>query len=310
MIEVLQSGTRASLQDAGRPGHRHLGIPSSGAADRLSFALANWMTGNHWDAPAIECTLGGQHFRIKKDTVIALAGAEMWAQINGQNVKNFTAFPVKAGDILTLSFARKGCRAYLGIAGGFKGEAFLGSVSTYPPACIGGLDGFPLKAGDIIEAGAGHGERRIIPPGYTPGISTHVVLRARPGPEFFDLSLASQRHLFISPFHATDHTDRMGSRLKGDRIQTAKPISMTSGPMLSGTLQVPAKGGPILSLVDGHCTGGYPRVIQVIRADFWQMGQISPGTKVSFQRSFIDDPAKILTRRNAFYGGLMDGFAF
>lgn len=310
MIEVLQTGTRTTIQDAGRAGHRHIGIPSSGAADKLSFALANWMVGNVWDAPALECVLGGQHFRFVKDGICALAGAEMWAQINGQNVKNFTSFPVKAGDILTLSTARQGCRAYLAIAGGLSGETFLGSVSTYRLAEIGGYEGRELKVGDRLMVREGAGERCQIPMGYTPYISNHIVLRARPAPEFNDLSLASQRHLFISPYFATPHTDRMGARLKGDKLELAKPASMTSGPMLPGTLQVPPNGGPILSLVDAHCTGGYPRAIQIIRADQWLLGQIGPGTQVSFQRSFEPDPPKILKRRNAFYGGLIDDFTF
>ncbi len=310
MIEIIQSGTRVSLQDAGRPGHRHLGIPGSGAADKLSYGLANWMAGNPWDTPALECTLGGQHFRFHSDKTIALAGAEMWAQINGQNVNNFAATTVKAGDILTLSFARQGCRAYLAVSGGFSGERFLGSVSTYAPANIGGFDGRNLMTGDRLTAGKNIGERRAIPQGYMPRISNHAVLRARPGPEFENLTLAGQRHLFISPYHATAQTDRMGARLKGDRLDLEGLDSMTSGPMLPGTLQVPPDGRPILSLVDGHCTGGYARVVQIIQPDHWIMGQVGPGTMISFQRSFADDPPQILKRRNAFYGGLMDGFEF
>lgn len=311
MIEVLHSGTRAALQDAGRPGYRHLGIPGSGAADKLSFALANWMVGNGWDLPAIECTLGGQHFRFQKDTHIALAGAEMWAQVNGMNVNNFTSFPVKKGDILTLSFARQGCRAYVAVAGGLAGDKFMNSVSTYTPAGLGGIGGEVLIAGDKLALKEpGEYTRRTIPVGYKPGISNHIVLRARPGPEYFDLTTECQRHLFISPFRATTQTDRMGSRLRGDKISMTEETSMTSGPMLPGTLQVPPNGEPILALVDGHCTGGYPRVLQVIRADNWLMGQIGPGTAISFQRCFTADAPVILKRRNAHYSSLIEGFAF
>ena len=152
MIEVLNGGTRATVQDAGRPGHRHLGIPQSGAADKLSFALANWMAGNRWDAPAIECALGGLHMRFTEPTTIAIAGAEMWAQINGMNVKNFSAMPVEAGDILTLSFARDGCRAYIAIAGGLKVPEFMESCSTYLPAEFGGHEGRALRTGDKLAA--------------------------------------------------------------------------------------------------------------------------------------------------------------
>ena len=315
MIEVLNGGTRATVQDAGRPGFRHLGIPQSGAADKLSFALANWMAGNRWDAPAIECALGGLHLRFTEPTTIAIAGAEMWAQINGMNVKNFSAMPVEKGDILTLSFARDGCRAYIAIAGGLKVAEFMGSSSTYLPAEFGGHEGRALQTGDKLTVSHRPREAaRKIPNGYTPKLSRHIVLRSRPAPEWDLMNAASQRHLFVSPFIATPETDRMGSRLRGDKIETGATRSMTSSPLLPGTLQVPPDGQPILMLADGHCTGGYPRALQVIRADLWLLGQIAPGSQVSFRRCFAENAPKILSGRNSFYGGqyggLIEGFAF
>jgi len=311
VIEVLNGGTETTIQDQGRFGHRHLGIPSSGAADRLSFALANWMAGNRWNAPAFECALGGLHIRFASDTTIGLAGAEMWAQINGQNVSNFTAIPVYKGDILTLSFARDGCRAYIAVAGGIKLPKFMGSTSTYLPAQIGGLEGRALRTGDkLVISNRPREAPRTIPKGFTPSLSRHIVLRARAAPEWENLDKPSQRHLFVSPFHASAATNRMGARLRGDKISMKTPISMTSSPLLPGTLQVPTDGQPILALADGHCTGGYPRVLQVIRADWWLLGQIAPGSQVSFRRCFEEDAAKILTARNSFYGGLMAGFSF
>jgi len=315
MIEVLNGGTRATIQDAGRPGYRHVGIPQSGAADKLSFALANWMVGNRWDAPAIECALGGLHLRFTEPTTIALAGAEMWAQINGLNVKNYTAMTVNKGDILTMSFVRDGCRAYVAISGGLKIPEFMGSASTYLPAEFGGYEGRALRTGDKLTASNRPREApRKIPTGYTPRLSRHIVLRTRTAPEWELLSKPSQRHLFVSPFVATSATDRMGSRLRGDRIDSDSTLSMTSSPLLPGTLQLPPDGQPILILADGHCTGGYPRVLQVIRADLWLLGQIAPGSQVSFRRCFEGDSSEILAGRNSFYsgehGGMIEGFAF
>ena len=311
MIEVLNGGTRATIQDAGRPGYRHLGIPQSGAADKLCFALSNWMVGNRWDAPAIECALGGLHLRFLEATTIAIAGAEMWAQINGMNIKNFTAMPVKKGDILTLSFARDGCRAYIAIAGGIKVPTFMSSSSTYLPAAFGGHEGRALRTGDTLAASNRPREAsRKIPQGYKPQWSRHIVLRARHAPEWELLNAASHRNLFVSPFIATPQTDRMGSRLRGDKIETEATQSMTSSPLLPGTLQIPPDGQPILVLADGHCTGGYPRALQVIRADLWLLGQIAPGSQVSFRRCFAENAPKILLGRNSFYGGLIEGFAF
>lgn len=310
MIEIRQSGTRLTIQDAGRPGHRHEGIPRSGAADKLSFALANYMVGNPWDMPALECVLGGQHFKFHQDMSVAIAGAEMWAQVNGHNVENFTSFKVKSGDILTFSFARIGCRAYLAVPGGFKGDEFLGSVSTYLPASLGGYGGRALQSRDKLKVSGTVLQGRSIPKGYQPSFSNHIILRATEGPEFYELGLASQRHLFVDPYVATQNTNRMGARLKGNRVVPQNHTHMISSPLLPGTLQCPPDGQPILAMSDGHCTGGYLRALQVIRGDLWLMGQIKPGTKISFRRSIGDEAYQVLRRRNAFYSSLMEGFSF
>jgi len=287
MMKILNGGTSTTLQDTGRPGHRHLGIPSSGAADKLSFALSNYLVGNPWDTPALECTLGGLHVRwlhvrFMRDTVIGLAGAEMWAQINGQNLANFTSVPVKAGDILTLSFARHGVRSYLAVAGGLSGQVHFDSHSTYTPAKLGGIEGRAMRAGDELSLKEPLGERKKIPRGLIPYLSTHVILRARSAPEFENLTLESRRHLFVSAYTATTETDRMGTRLRGNKIELTAPLSMTSSPLLPGTLQLPPNGQP----------------------------QIGPGTRVSFRRCFLGEDERALARRNEFYGGLMPGFSF
>ena len=310
-ITVLNGGTQTTVQDRGRPGYRHLGIPRSGAADRLSFAIANHLVGNAWDAPALECALGGLHLRFDRSATVALAGAQMWAQVNGMNVEPFKAFAVEAGDILTLSYAREGCRSYVAVAGGIAATGFLGSVSTYLPAKLGGIEGRALRAGDVLErAGEAGAEPRTLPRGYAPRLSNHLVLRARSGPEWELLTREARRFLFTTPFIATPQTDRMGTRLRGDRIVTEEPLSMTSGPLLPGTLQCPPDGQPILALADGHCTGGYARGLHVIQADQWLLGQIAPGAKISFRRCFEEEAPEILSVRNAIWGQLIPGFSF
>ncbi|MGJ8560197.1 MAG: biotin-dependent carboxyltransferase family protein [Litorimonas sp.] len=310
-ITVLNGGTQTTVQDAGRPGHRHLGIPRSGAADPLSFAIANHLVGNVWDAPALECALGGLHLRFEKDTTIALSGAQMWAQINGMNIDLNRAVGVEAGDILTLSYARAGCRSYIAVAGGIAATEFLGSVSTYLPAALGGIEGRALKAGDeLIVLNGPRGAIKTIANGNIPFLSGHAVLRARSGPEFELLSPCSRRYLFTTPFIATPATDRMGSRLRGDRIVTEADFAMTSSPLLPGTLQCPPDGQPILALADAHCTGGYARGLHVIQADQWLLGQIAPGMQISFRRCFEAEAPEILQTRNAMWGALIPGFKF
>lgn len=311
IITILNGGTQTTVQDSGRPGHRHLGIPRSGAADRLSYAIANHLVGNDWDTPALECALGGLHLRFEQDATIAVSGAQMWAQVQGMNVDLNRAVDVEAGDILTLSYARAGCRGYIAVAGGLAAQPFMGSVSTYLPAELGGIEGRALKVGDkLASADAPFGASRTIPRGYVPFLSGHAVLRARSGPEFDKLSAESRRYLFTTPFIATPATDRMGARLRGDRIVTDEPLAMTSSPLLPGTLQCPPDGQPILALADGHCTGGYARGLHVIQADQWLLGQIAPGMQISFRRCLEGEAPDILNTRNATWSAIIPGFNF
>lgn len=188
---------------------------------------------------------------------------------------------------------------------------FLGSVSTYLPASLGGLEGRALKVGDMLVGGEnGSATARSIPSAFIPTLSSHIVLRARSGPEWKEMSADSQRFLFTTPFIATPATSRMGARLRGDRIVTKGDFAMTSSPLLPGTLQCPPDGQPILALTDGHCTGGYARGLHVIQADQWLLGQIAPGAKVSFRRCFEEEAPDILRARNGVWGSLIPGFAF
>jgi len=130
--------------------------------------------------------------------MIAICGAQMWSQNQGLNLPLNKAVPVSAGDILTMSFARVGCRAYLAVAGGIMAEPFMGSVSTYLPAKLGGLNGEALKTGDVLSLGEPEGEPQTLPKGHIPVLSNHIVLRAEQGPEWDYLSDASKRYLFTS----------------------------------------------------------------------------------------------------------------
>ena len=130
-ISILHSGTQTLIMDKGRPGHRHQGIPGGGAADKLSFAIANHLVGNSWNTPALECALGGLHVRFNEPYTIAISGAQMWSQNQGLNLPINKAVQVEAGDILTMSFTRAGCRSYLAIAGGVKANAFTIGYTVY-----------------------------------------------------------------------------------------------------------------------------------------------------------------------------------
>ena len=53
-VNVLKPGLSTTVQDLGRPGYYHIGIPTSGAMDTLSLTAANLLVGNAAGAAALE----------------------------------------------------------------------------------------------------------------------------------------------------------------------------------------------------------------------------------------------------------------
>jgi biotin-dependent carboxylase-like uncharacterized protein len=307
---VISAGLSTQIQDFGRPGHRHNGIPLSGVADRLSLALANFCVGNRPDAAGLEITLIGPELRIDSLATIALCGANTDFSINGKAVKMNTGHSVSAGDVISVGRVTHGARSYLAISGGIKGSSFLGSVSTYSYANLGGQKGRVLKASDTIFWEEADQKSQSIPSGFAPHYGSAIILRAIKGPEYDRLDAPSKQALFSSTFHASSQTDRMGARLSGAKLTLSNAQSMISAPLLPGSLQLPQGGQPILMLVDGHCTGGYPRIAQVIAADHHKLGQIKPGARINLRPCTEYEALETLRLRTQLYQSLMPGFVF
>ena len=307
-MKILSPGTRSLVVDLGRPGHRHLGIPLGGAADRHSHQIANWLVGNARDAGTVECALGGLRVEMTRAATVAVCGAEVELSINGRVAPLWTAHRVEAGAEVALGRVRAGVRNYLAVGGGVEGRRHFGSLSTYPLARLGANGGRPLAPHDTLELGEAEGEPNTLSTHLRPRLSNHVTLRVRSLGEWERLHPEARRRLFTSPWTAGAATSRMGARLDGGVLGLAEGFSMTSSPLLPGTLQVPPDGRPVLSLVDGHCTGGYARAVQVIASDMWQAGQVGPGTRISFHRAFAQDPPAILATHLATWGSVIGGY--
>jgi len=317
VLNIISPGVETSLQDAGRAGHRALGIPQSGAADRLNFAAANMAAGNSWQTPALEIAIGGLKVRALQDIRLAICGADMTALIDDKPAPYNQAFTLKAKACLTFGYARNGARAYLACAGGFDGDVFAGSRSFYALAKIGGHQGRALMSGDDLR-GLCHpiGTEIILPKNLMPQPSKTIILRVQKGPEFLSHCTAeTRRHLLTQSFTATSQTNRMGAQLSLTRrdvpsLQLSNTAPLTSSPLLPGSLQITADGTPILSGVDSHCTGGYVRGLTVITADHWLMGQIAPGSQIYF-RSVSSEAADLaLHRRHVIYRQFIKDFRF
>jgi biotin-dependent carboxylase-like uncharacterized protein len=289
MLEVLEAGPPATIQDAGRPGFGHLGVPADGAADPWSLAIANLLVGNGPGAAAVELAFAGPTLRALDDVLVALAGADLGTVVQpaGRPVAVGAAVRLRVGEELLVpgpAVAHGGIRAYLAVAGGFDVPPVLGSRSTCLAGAFGGLDGRPLRAGDRLPIGRAAEEPAIddrwphdpIAPRRRDPDGT-VVVRILPGPAG---DLAGP--LATRSWTVAAASDRMGLRLEGAAL-SAPPEPVTSHGVVRGTVQLPPDGHPIVLLAAHQPTGGYPVAGVTIAADLPGLGQLAPGDAVRFE---------------------------
>ncbi len=305
IAEITMPGLMTTLQDLGRPGLRHLGVPLSGAADPLSLALANAAAGNAPGTTGLECTLKGPSLRFRSEAAFALGGADMNATLNGEPLDLYTLHHAKNEDKLVIGAARTGARAYIAFSGGLKGEDFLGSRSTYISAALGGHEGRALISGDeIFSAELPAAAPRDIPKALRPNLAHDFFLRALPGPEALQLSEGSLASFFSAAWTVGRRADRMGLQLEGKTLPLEEAAPMASSPVFPGTVQCPPDGASFLLLCDAQTVGGYPRIAQLIAADLHLTGQLRPGDRVWFQKLSADLAREVGRQKASFYGDL------
>ena len=308
---INQPGLQTTVQDAGRFGSRHLGTPQSGAADRLSLALANAAVGNSWDASALECTLMGPSLTFQTDIVFAIVGADMQVVLNNTPIALYEAILAKPGDVLVLGAAKTGARAYIAFAGGVDGASFLESRSTYLPAQLGGIDGHALHTNDIVKKGDINPSQPLdIPTAMRAQFQHDWILRACDGPDIDAFDEKTIAQFFSTPFSADRRGDRIGVRLVGATITPDNTTSMKSSAVFPGTVQCPPDGAPFLLGADAQTVGGYRRIAQVIDADLPLTGQIRPSDRIWFRRTSSQEARTIATQKASLFAPVLEGFRF
>lgn len=311
LARIEKPGLQTTVQDGGRPGRRHLGVPLSGATDALSLALANAALGNPLGAAALECALTGPTIAFEADCAFALSGADMNAELNGERVGLYQRVNARAGDALTMTSARAGARAYIAFPGGVMGDDFLGGVSTYLPGGLGGVEGRALRAGDFVKcAELAAMTERDIPASVRPMLAHDFVLRATRGPDAPLFADGDVDRFFAAGLTADKRADRMGVRLNGFTLTASMTGTMNSSPVFPGTVQCPPDGAPFLLLADAQTTGGYPRIAQVIAADISVAAQIRPGDRVWFRNVSPEDALDISRCKQELIGTVLPGFCF
>ncbi len=298
MIEVLKPGLMTTVQDQGRWGCQCYGVGIAGAMDSFALAAANRLLGNPEEAAGLEMTLQGPTLKFHRETIFALAGADLGPKLEGNPIANWTCQLAPAGSILSFSGKASGIRAYLSVSGGIDVPLVMGSKSTYLLGRFGGLEGRPLRAQDHLPIPAPIHDypKRIgkeFPEDLRPPYRKNPQIRVVKGPfdEFF--SDEGKRAFYSTEYTVTPNSDRMGYRLQGDPITRKKQGELITCGLAHGTIQVPPNGQPIILLSDRQTIGGYPIIATVIHADLPLIAQCAPGDKLRFLAVSPDEAREV-----------------
>jgi len=289
IIGVESAGAFTTIQDLGRPGWGSSGVPPSGAMDELALRAANLLAGNDEGAAALEITVSGPRLRFEEDAVCALAGATFDARINDQPIEPGRSVLVPVGTTLRIGSARAGLRGYLAIRGGIAVEPVLGSRSTLVSAGIGGLDGGALTDGATLPVGPSapyDGRTRALKADALPGAAE---LRAIPGPQEDAFAPGTLDAFFSNSFTVSPRSDRAGVRLDGEALVLSGPADLDPEGVVTGAVQVPADGLPIVLGPDRPATGGYVKIATVIAADLPLLAQARPADTLRFAATTVED---------------------
>ncbi len=288
-LQIIKAGILDTIQDHGRYGNQHLGINPTGAMDKYAMQVANILAGNKPNEAVIEMHFPASVFMFTKPALIALAGADFSASINGEPVPNLHAMIVGKNDVLQFHKPLYGARAYLAVGGGLAINPWMGSHSTHLKAKAGGFNGRKLRKDDELMLAqpflfSVRQDDFIVLPWQTDtnwdgrGKEIDVI----PGNEWNRLTTESKENFSMTSFVITQQSDRMGYRLNNIPLPVMTNEEIISSGVSFGTVQLLPDGKLIILLADHQTTGGYPRVAHVISAHHSRLAQMKAGDKIHF----------------------------
>lgn len=307
-LTVVRPGLLTTIQDLGRPGRQHLGVPVNGAMDEISHRIANMLVGNDESEATLELTVNGPTLRFESDAVVALCGANMGGVADGQPLPWWRPVRIPRGATLTFARPEIGARAYLAVAGGFDVPAVLGSRSTALAGGYGGFRGRALRKGDVVPLRAPHeaatprwvrllsrDRHGLAYPNWSvsrarmPYRVRPQVVRILPGRHWSMFTIAAREQLTRALYRVALDSDRMGYRLEGAPLETRRGPDVLSEAVVMGAVQIPPGGDPIILMADRQTTGGYPVVAVVAGIDLPVVAQIVPGEDVQFRMITVEE---------------------
>ena len=282
-LTVIRPGMLTTVQDLGRWGQQHVGVPAAGPRDWFAHRLANSRLGNEENDAALEITLMGPELLADDEIACVVTGGEFEVTAGDRRTRADEPFVVHAGERIRFGARLSGARAVLAVEGGIHVAPVFGSRATSLSSRIGPFGGRALRIGDALPVT--RARRQLAKPLGRPLHATRNGARVRVllGPHQSRFSAAAVRTLSSSRFLVTPESNRMGYRLDGPRLEHTAGADILSDATPMGSVQVPASGHPILLMADRQTTGGYPKIATVITADLPLAGQLAPGDWIEFE---------------------------
>ncbi len=321
-VRVLRAGFVTTVQDLGRTGWRHSGVPLGGALDPHALRVVNALTGNDDGAAGIEIGAGPMKLQFNDARVIAWSGGDFKVRVSDTIIPAGHPAIVHADEQVLFDSTGNAGRAWLAISGGIDVPVVLGSRSTDLRASFGGHEGRALRDGDLLPLGneselsrqivAGISDKRIgdwSAPREWVHRSGRVFLRIVRGVDWPRFSEAAIESLVHDAFAVAPESDRMGVRLRGPTLPLRAPCELLSEPVVPGTIQVPPDGNPILLLNDCQTIGGYPKIAHVISVDLSVAATLAAGDTVRFHEISLGDARTLLATREQDFARFRLGLA-
>jgi antagonist of KipI len=298
-FEVLEPGILTTIQDLGRYGFSQFGVPPSGALDTFSLRVGNLLVGNREEEACLEITLTRLRIKALREVVIAITGGNLSPALNGEPLEMWRTHLLVEGDAVVFKKVQAGCRAYLSVSGGFIVPRIMGSSSTYLSGNFGGLEGRKLRRGDILHTLDIPSPMDKLgfrfPSDWIPSSEKEVFLRVIPGPQDHHFTEKGFQTFCSSSYQVTRQCDRMGVRLEGPKIERRSDVeeSIISEGLISGAIQVPGDGKPIIILTE-LVTGGYTKIAAIVSTDLPKVAQLKPGDQVRFKPISLEESHRLL----------------
>lgn len=286
-FELIQAGLGNTIQDEGRTGYRHQGVPVSGWLDAPLAHCANTLVGNAKQAVTLEVRAMGPTLQLTHGEACVAVCGQVSVRVKRaggllQEPGPWCSFVLFPGDTLVLGAVSDGC-AYLACAGGWDVPSHMGSRSTYTRVGLGGLQGRVVQIGDRLRVGTAN---QTLSPmrAEAPFAHDDGPIRVMVGPQIHHFHQDALSRLVQTEWQSSAAQDRMGVRLIGEALTHAYAgaADMVSDAVTPGAIQVPADGQPIVLMADCQTMGGYPKIAVVIAADLPRLAHLPAGSVCRF----------------------------